>query len=256
MIQAKAYPEFEVSLTAPIGVNFIFPYASGETGKVIQEKHHSIDYSDIENSFLPNLGLLMQIGGSFDLKNETGITSISLLADLGYYLQSFGSTFENRYDDNLGITEEAIFFDTLDLGTTIKINIEMPNMSRQKPFSVGLGGGVRIPFSATKYTLLPNGEKIKEELSHLDIKEIFKNAYMPYIKLTVDTYFYVSESFALTVGLYTSYSFGIQYDIDKLNAINSTTAYPLKLTKYGYSSYDIGISLGAYFGRPNPKLNK
>ena len=84
------------------------------------------------------------------------------------------------------------------------------------------------------------------------IKKTFKDPFVPYIKLTVDTYFYVSESVALTVGVYTSYNFGMEYETDKLNAESSTTAYPLKLKKYGYSSFDIGIALGTYFGRPNP----
>ena len=41
---------------------------------------------------------------------------------------------------------------------------------------------------------------------------------MPYVKLTYDTYFYVSKKVALIFGAYMSYDFGMKYDTEKLNA--------------------------------------
>ena len=258
LLQTKAFPEFEMNLAVPFGLSFIFPHAEGQAGQMIQSKPHRIDYRDIKHIFLPHVGVLMQIGNNFDLKNKTGVTSISLLADLGYYLQPFGAAFKNTDGYNANVTEEAIFFNTLDFGTIIKINIYLPNMPKQIPFSIGFGGGLKIPFNATKYTCLySNGEEVKETMSYEDIKETFEQHLIPYIKLTYDTYYYVSDSIALTIGANMSYNFGMKYNTDKLNANGSTISTTLNLEKYAYSSsLDIGFTFGISFGRQNPRPNK
>ena len=89
VIQTKAFTQFEMNITVPFGASFILPYADGADDGMVQLKPYNIDYRNIETAINLNIGVLMQIGGSFDLSNETGVTSISLLADIGYYLKSF-----------------------------------------------------------------------------------------------------------------------------------------------------------------------
>ena len=266
ILQNKAFPEFEMNLTIPLGANILFPYAEGANDIIVQLRPYSIDYKSIEPAINLNAGVLMQIGGSFDLGNETGVTSISLLADIGYYLESFGAAFEKTDDFNLfsiNVKEEIIYLHTLNLGVIPKINISIPNAT---PFSIGLGGGVKIPLSGTRYvTMYPRkGNDIEEKMSYKDIKETFEYPFIPYIKLTMDSSFYVSKSVALVYGLYLSYDFPMKYDTDKINSDNKIgdqggilAGYDsLKLTEYGSSSFDFGVMFGISFGRPSSKLKK
>jgi len=264
ILQNKAFTQFEINLSIPIGVSVLFPYAEGATSKsMVQMKPYQIDYRNIEPAFNINTGVLMQIGGSFDLGNETGITSISLLADMGYYLETFGAVF-GETDFPAAVQKNIIFLHTLNLGIMPKINIYIPNAI---PLSIGLGGGVKIPFSGTRHiTMHPReGNDIEEKMSYQDIKETFEYPFIPYIKFTMDNYFYVSESVALIFGLYMSYDFPMKYNVDKINSENApdgqVTVLPighdrLKLTEYGSSSFDIGVTFGVSFGRPDPKPKK
>ena len=58
------------------------------------------------------------------------------------------------------------------------------------------------------------------------------------------------EKFALTYGLFLSYSYGMQY-------YNQNSFYAnLNDEKRGFNSLEIGISVGFYFGKQNPKSEK
>ena len=260
VMQTKAFTQFEINITVPFGASFIIPYAEGSDDGMVQVRPYSIDYRGIEPAINLNIGVLMQIGGGFDLGNETGVTSISLLADLGYYLKSFGAAFKKADNVNLfpiDVKEEVIYLHTLNLGIIPKINISIPNLT---PFSIGLGGGVKIPLSGTRYVTMYSRkvDDIEEKMSYKDIKETFEYPFIPYIKLTMDSSFYVSKSIALVYGVYFSYDFPMKYDVDKVNAKNNyTPVMPvLKLTEYGSSSFDVGVMFGISFGRPDPRPKK
>jgi len=260
ILQNKAFTQFEINLTIPIGASILFPYAEGATSRsMVQSQPYTVDYRNIEPAFNLNAGVLMQIGGSFDLKNETGITSISLLADLGYYLETFGAVF-GETDFPAMVKEDIIYLHTLNIGIMPKINFYFP--SQTIPFSIGLGGGVKIPFSGTRYLNMISSKDIEENMSYKDIKETFEYPFIPYIKFTMDNYFYVSDSVAITFGLYLSYDFPMKYDVDKINFESSIgTVLPmghdlLNLTEYGSSSFDVGITFGISFGRPDPRPKK
>lgn len=256
LLQNKAFPQIEMHLTVPIGASFIYPYTDGT--KFYQTEPYYIDHNVYSTSAYYttafNTGALMQIGHRFDLKYETGVTSISLLADIGYSYEIFNALY---FEDNLPkkyINQDVTVFHTLNLGIIPKINFYFPSL--KIPFSIGLGGGVKIPLSGTRWLTEFSGKLTTENLSYKDIKETFLYPFMPYIKLTADTYFYVSKQIALTVGLYMLYNFGMQYDTDKLNAEGSSELHPddpLELTEYGYTSFDIGVTFGISFGRANPK---
>jgi len=256
MMQAKAFPEFEVSFTVPLGASFINTSLEGNT--FIQRKPYLINYEDLMGALTFNTGVLMQIGNNFDLKNETGLTSISLLADIGYSFEEIGVIYEKSYyfSNEDYVVYDSTSFHTLNLGIIPKLHFYLP--SAKFPFSVGFGGGVKIPLSGKRYLTKESGNQVQEDLSYLDIKEIFIYPFMPYVKLTYDTYFYVSKSVALTLGAYMSYNFGMEYDTDKINtdaAPPPGTIYgqQVNLTEYGYSSFDIGITFGISFGRPDPR---
>ena len=254
LLQNKAFPNFEMSLTVPIGATLLYPYTDGT--KLMQTKPYFINYrSPDDDTTSYNVGVLMQVGHRFDLKYETGVTSISLLADIGYFQELIGMIYTYGISGEDYVYIESTKFHTLNLGIIPKVNLYFPKM--KIPLSIGFGGGVKIPLSGTRHLLKNSGEEIIENMSYKDIKETFVHPFMPYIKLTVDTYYYVSDSIALTVGLYTSYNFGMKYDTEKLNAEGSSDYYPsstLELTEYGYTSYDIGFTFGISFGRPDPKL--
>jgi len=260
ILQNKAFPEFEINLTIPLGVRLILPYAEGPA--MSQLRPYQIDYTGIEPIPALSFDVLMQIGNSFDLKNEVGLTSISLLANIGYSLESSGATFKDMNASFVTdrVYSKLILLNTINLGIIPKLNFWFPNM--KIPFSVGFGGGVKIPFSGKKYLNKVSGQDIEEDLSYQDMRLTFINPIIPYIKLTYDTYFYMSDSVAFTFGTYMAYNFGMQYDTYKINADGSvpptTNAFHTRfeLTEYGYSSFDIGITLGVYFGRENPKLKK
>ena len=258
VMQVKAFPNFEMNLILPIGMSYIF--ANVEGSKLEQYLPYAIDYGSMnKQSFGVNAGVLMQIGTRFDLKKETGLTSISLLTEIGYSLESLGATFKNtatvNIDHNSYVTKDMTEFHTFNLGIIPKLNFWLPNM--KIPFSVGFGGGVKIPFSGTRYITKVQGDEIEEDLSYQDIKKTFEYPFIPYIKLTYDAYFYPSESVAFTLGSYLSYDFGMKYDVSKLNLKdpheNPVISRVLKLTEYGYSSLTIGISFGVSFGRPDPR---
>ena len=260
LLQSKAFPEFEVSLTLPLGLSYISPYAEGSSAEsMLQQKPYIIDYANIKDAAGPNVGILMQVGNNFDLKNEVGLTGISLLADIGYYLESSGAMFEVSSGSNRDnyVAENLTIFHALNLGIIPKFHFYFPSL--KIPFSVGLGGGVKIPFSGTKYLTMHSGEEIKETISYQDIRKTFEYPFIPYVKLTYDAYFYLSKKVALTFGTYMSYDFGMKYDTEKLNADASSEDfyfYKLNLTEYGYSSLTIGISFGVSFGRPDPRPKK
>ena len=259
VMQVKAFPNFEMNLILPIGMSYIF--ANVEGPQLAQHDSYHIDYESMnKQSFGVNAGVLMQIGTRLDLKKEVGLISISVLAEIGYSLESLGATFGNTdafktilnpYGSDY-VTKDMTEFHTLNLGIIPKLNFWLPNM--KIPFSVGFGGGVKIPFSGTRYISTAWGDEIEEDLSYQDIKKTFEYPFIPYIKVTYDVYFYPSESIVFTLGSYLSYDFGMKYDIDKLNPPYFPIYPPvLQLTEYGYSSLTIGISFGVSFGRPDPR---
>jgi len=260
VMQNKAFPQFEMNITVPLGMSYTFPYAEGT--QIIKYFPDSTDYNSIKQALGVNAGVLVQMGTRFDLKKEVGLTSISVLAEIGYSLESLGATFGNitifdrfdRFDENYVIRDITLLH-TLNLGLIPKLNFWLPSM--KIPFSVGLGGGVKIPFSGTRYITRLGERDIEEDLSYQDIKKTFEYPFIPYIKVTYDIYFNISESVALTLGSYLSYDFGMKYDVDQLNTKQDPNLAPifgaLELTEYGYSSLTIGISFGISFGRPDPR---
>ena len=181
LLQSKAFPNFEMNLTVPIGATLLYPYTDGT--KFMQTKPYFINYrSPDDDTTSYNVGVLMQVGHRFDLKYKTGVTSISLLADIGYFQELIGMIYTYGISGEDYVYIESTKFQTLNLGLIPKLNFWLPNM--KIPFSVGFGGGVKIPFSGTRYIATVERDEFEEDLSYQDIKKTFEYPFIPYIKLT------------------------------------------------------------------------
>lgn len=252
LFSSHVFAEFEIALNIPIALNLTLPYAKGKSkNNMIQYKPYPVSYGHIERGAFFNPAVLLQVGGSFNLQYDKGITSISVLADFGYFMYTYASKFDLNGDSGSNYNyavNQNIYFHTVNVGILPKINI---NLDNRIPFSLGLGFGIKFPFKALRKTTFLKGDKIKENITYQDIRKTYMYPFIPYLKLTLDAYFYVAEKTAITFGGYVGYNFGMQYDIEKLNR-EGRGAMPMELTKYSFSSFDIGIAVGIYFGRKRP----
>ncbi|MEI0446738.1 hypothetical protein R4J03_06715 [Brachyspira intermedia] len=182
---------FELAVNVPVLVSVGLPLGNGEKRKV-----------DAYGSS----GITVQLGYGAYYENGLGF---SILGELGYAYSSFANYYPNR--PNKEVTTMA--FDTFQLGVLPKFNMDK--------FSIGLGAGVKIPFSGQ---IIRNNEYSSSEYSihytDIDFRYI-QNSYnkmwvIPYIKLTFDFY---TDSFGddssttagrsdVGIGLYLGYDFG------------------------------------------------
>ncbi|MEI0507969.1 hypothetical protein [Brachyspira intermedia] len=151
-------------------------------------------------------GITAQLGYGAYYENDLGF---SVLGEIGYAFNQFANYYPDRGNKET-IVES---FHSLQLGLLPKFNT--------KNFSIGLGGGVKIPFSG--YTLQYNELSSSERNYHYidrDFNYITdtynKMPVIPYIKLTFDFYTpefdeesgTISERSDAGVGLYLGYDFG------------------------------------------------
>lgn len=250
LCSSYVFAEFEIALNIPVALNLTLPYAKGTSKMHMkQNKPYPVSYGYIERGTFFNPAVLLQVGGSFNLPYDKGVTSISVLADFGYFMYAYASKFDLKgdFDANYAVTQN-IYFHTVNVGILPKINIDLDN---RIPFSLGLGFGIKFPFKALRTTTFLNGNKIKENISYQDIRKTYMYPFIPYLKLTFDAYFYVAEKVAVTFGGYLGYNFGMKYDVEKLNREGEGTI-PMEITRCSFSSIDIGIAVGVYFGRKRP----
>ncbi|MEI0487642.1 hypothetical protein R4K89_12235 [Brachyspira intermedia] len=183
---------FEVALNVPFLLSVGIPI--GNSG----EKR------DVDVGF--NSGITAQLGYGAYYENGLGF---SVLGEIGYAFNQFAN-----YYPNLGNKTTIIeSFHSLQLGLLPKFNMNN--------FSIGLGGGVKIPFSG--YTLIYNELSSSERnYRYIDrdftyIKDTYNQMFViPYIKLTFDFYTpdfdeesdTISECSDAGIGLYLGYDFG------------------------------------------------
>ena len=151
-------------------------------------------------------GITAQLGYAVYLENTIGV---SILGEIGYAFNQFGNYLPNRPVT----TYVASAFHSLQLGILPKFNI--------KNVSIGLGGGVKIPFSGRVLTSTePSSSELNNYYRYMNFSEI-KDRYdkmfvIPYIKLTFDFYTpefdtdtgRISDSSDAGIGLYLGYDFG------------------------------------------------
>lgn len=159
-----------------------------------------------------------------------GIASFGLLLDLGYYRD----TYAFKHSPINGITlKDSYTFDSLNIGLYPKINIFF--------LSIGIGGGVKLPLGGSYYSesyVLGSTQKSTTKLSDKDIRNTFKDAYIPYLKLSLDFLLTFNQHFALVLGLYANYDFPMEYKLSSVEKVY--------IDKKSISSFDVGFQVGMY----------
>ena len=156
-----------------------------------------------------NTGVNTKLGYMFDL-GKIGITP---LLELGYSYDSYGiaSFSESRF---LGkVSRQSIDMSlrthSLQIGIMPQINIE--------DFAIGIGFGLKIPLAA-EYEFKRTGSRddsrevlvnMKDKLNRKDIENTYSRNVIPYLKLSFDYNFFFTEKFAVVVGAYLGYDFGL-----------------------------------------------
>ncbi len=148
--------------------------------------------------------------------------SVSILAELGYYHDSYDFK-HNMSGDRI---TENYQFDSFLIGGLGKFHFSF--------FSLGIGGGIKIPISAV-YKKEINSSANRYYLSRGDIKDIFQTSIIPYLKASLDFSIF---NYAL-FGLYVNYDFPIKFQ--KNNFMDN-----IIVNKNYMTGLDIGIQLG-YF---------
>lgn len=153
-----------------------------------------------------NSGITVQLGYGSHSENGLGF---SVLAEIGYAFNQFANYYPNRpYKESVTTS-----FHSLQLGLLPKFNMDN--------FSIGLGGGVKIPFSGyiMTYNEFSSSQRnyYYEDINFGYIKDTYDKMFViPYIKLTFDFYTpefdsetgTISDTSDAGVGLYLGYDFG------------------------------------------------
>ena len=170
-------------------------------------------------------GVSAQFGYMAQVTRSLGI---SFLAEVGYSHDNFALSINAR-KIGIELDERVKFsfdFESLQVGLLPKINIGV--------FSIGIGGGVKIPLIGGKETVTIGSEKESVKLSRSDIKNILEPDLIGYVKGTLDYSIFLTDRFALNIGLY------LGYDI-----INAKILIGDEKNKVG--SFDIGGEIGLRF---------
>lgn len=189
-------------------------------------------------------GILSEIGYNFKLNNRY-INSISILGTIGYTAYSLPIEY-SMYTSEIGTFYEVTFLHTLTTGVSIKMVNHLTDYNFS--YSVGIGGGVKTPFSGDIISQLATVNESfltgKEYYDFSDIKKVFKNAVIPYIKFDVNLYYHISKNVSFMAGVYINYNFALKYNTDYINNYLIENIGSKMFNKLEVSSLSAGISLG------------
>ena len=171
-----------------------------------------------------DMGYSFLVGMRNDITDNTGI---SILADIGYYHDSYAL----KYNINGNRVTENYQFDSFMIGGLFRFYFFFMSLSA--------GGGVKIPISGS-YRLEDNYSNPlvyagRYYLDRGDISDIFENALIPYIKFSLD--FHILNY--LLIGLYVNYDFALNFN-------NNGYLSDIRIANKSISSLDIGLQFG-YF---------
>lgn len=180
-----------------------------------------------------NTGINTKLGYIFDF-GKFGFTP---LLELGYSYDTYGySYFQKVTIDGSPIRvslNENIDTHSIQIGLIPKFNIDN--------FAIGLGFGLKIPIYAVysyKGVELNNKNEYyivsdEEGKNTKDIADSYRRVVIPYLKLSFDYYFAITEKISIGVGTYVGYDFGFtsrNSDEERLDSL------------------DISLQLGLRFG--------
>ena len=241
----------DFNLSIPIGGSHNFLNGSINENKVAANPSLLIPIPSLKSGISFEIGVLAQLGYNFKLENSI-LKSTSTMIDFGYYMYPMAVNYNQNILGNEDV-KSTIIFHTINIGAIQKLYLG-------NNFAVGLGGGIKIPMSFTFDNI---DSKVNNPLPHDNkgnrdyIKALYDSKVIPYVKLTLESFFFVHDIIALNIGMYISYSIGMNYNVYKLNdelSKANNVQYTEYYNKLNSSSLGVGFILGASFGRVNPKL--
>ncbi len=226
-ISAFAASGFEAILNVPIGLSLGLP-----AGKQYK------DQKDVKVGAGFDIGVSAQLGYMFSIKEGLGL---SVLGEIGYAYDTWALSYKSS--DVSGY--QSTSYHSLQIGILPKININQ--------FSIGIGGGVKIPFSATRYYKSTYDGKTTKDKENYNFKELsaetgrglgLSPAVIGYVKATFDYSIFFTDNMAMNVGLYLGYDFmPSRKAYDHNFGVGKEDTY-----KDQEGTFDIGLQLGFKFG--------
>ncbi|MBW5400547.1 hypothetical protein E6A47_10840 [Brachyspira pilosicoli] len=233
-ITYSAFASLEINFQGHYGI--AFPFNSIK----VNDNYKNTIYDSVDGTLGFEGTLFFQIGNYFKLFEDDYtriIKGVSLFGDIGFSINALMSDYKennNKYTEVLG------FYSML-VGATVKLNFSK--------MSIGLGTGIIAPLYAmvasSKYGGVMSAPDDLDNWNVNDMRNLFKAPIMPYIKLTIEGFLYLVPNFAVTLGGYTMYNFGMQYKTDVVNNNLGGNIY----NQYNFSDFSIGLILGISFGR-------
>lgn len=230
------FGDLEINFISQYGFNFIF------SSVVVKDNYKNSVYNSIKGGLGGDVSMFFQIGNYFKLfKNSKDlIKGASLFFDFGYDFH--GGMNEYKDPNTNRRNDELIFYHSIALGIAGKLNFSK--------MSVGLGMGILAPIYAQTGSSEYHGTIITPDLNGWktsDMRDLFKAPIMPYIKLTIEGYYYIIEGVDMSVlmGGYVMYNFGMQYKTDVINKNVGSSVF----NKYNFSALSFGILFGTSLGR-------
>lgn len=233
-ITYSAFASLEINFNGHYGI--AFPFNSIK----VNDNYKNTIYDSVDGTLGFEGALFFQIGNYFKLfENDytSIIKGVSLFGDIGFSVNALMSD----YKENSKKYTEMLGFYSMMVGATVKLNFSK--------MSVGLGTGIIAPLYAmvasSKYGGVITAPDDLNNWNVNDMRNLFKAPIMPYIKLTVEGFLYLVPNFAITIGGYMMYNFGMQYKTDVINNNLGNNIY----NKYNFSNLSIGLVLGISLGR-------
>ncbi|ADG71909.1 hypothetical protein [Brachyspira murdochii] len=235
-ITYTAFASLEINFQGHYGI--VFPFNSIK----VNDNYKNTIYDSVDGTLCFEGTLFLQIGNYFKLFEDdytSIIKGVSLFGDIGFSINALMSD----YKENNNKYMELMAFYSIMVGAAVKLNFSK--------MSIGFGTGIIAPLyavvSSSKYGGVMSAPNDLDNWNVNDMRNLFKAPIMPYIKLTVEGFIYLVPNFAVTLGGYMMYNFGMQYKTDVVNSNLGNNIY----NKYNFSSLSIGLVLGISLGRYN-----
>lgn len=219
-MSAFAASGFEFILNVPLGLSVGLPKIPAGAPKDFIKSGVGFD-----------AGVTAQLGYMIGVTDGLGI---SILGELGYAHDTFA--FSMDVGGMTGVSKMNISqsFESIQVGLLPKINIGA--------FSVGIGGGVKIPMASSFNVKYGNTDVGSFKLNMNDIGNMYSTALIGYIKGTFDYSIFFTDRIAMNVGLYLGYDFMPKTKADSTLGSNSG------LFGIDSGTFDVGLQLGLKFG--------
>lgn len=218
-MSAFAASGFEFILNVPLGLSVGLPKIPAGAPKDVIKSGVGFD-----------AGVTAQLGYMIGVTDGLGI---SILGELGYAHDTFA--FSMDVGGMTGVSKMNISqsFESIQVGLLPKVNIGA--------FSVGIGGGVKIPMAST-ITGKMGSMKGSYKLNMGDLNNIYSSSIIGYIKGTFDYSIFFTDKIAMNVGLYLGYDFMPKTKADSTLGANSG------LFGMDGGTFDVGLQVGFKFG--------